>query len=393
MHTNRSMVVVTIIATLIAIGTLIGVRSGVLLLPGMDTPGENAQFSEITYGPVFSRPDRYDRELFKDAWVRRIPIGNSTFGRLLVQQDRFEIEGNGNMVSRSISADTPSAAKLLDGRPRARTLRFLHGLQRVLDDRNAYIGGVSLSRSEDGFNANYLAIFVQDGSFDRYTRTLAEQRWAVKMLLRQRAVEDVLAWFQHESRWIVIGPEISQPLERALRNPASVSPRKQLRIAYVLHHEIEHSVTTFDGRYESGHRAFQMRWLEEASADTLARWPGVAAQTARELGLRYPKRAKRLAYDKIERNASGYNDLVFAMRRLLTLGGVDVNDPKALSRVERLLQSTTVEDTPARLARAIVKHQGLRSSRGAAIAEGIRRLDADPANVRRFERALRAMKH
>lgn len=390
---NPKRIIYPVLVLACVVAVVIGVRSGVLLLPGMDINKDASKPSlegQITYGPIFSEPNQYRRELLKEAWMRRIPIGKSTFGNLLLQQARFSIDGSGPAVGRSVRASTPPAAQLLSGRSQERTEAFIHGFQRLLDDREGYAKGLSLSRSKDGFAANWLVIFVDTGFFDAYTRSLSDQRQLVKALLDySKDLGDTWAWFQFDSSWIVLGPEMSLPLEKALRNPQKVSPKQQLQIAYILRHEIEHSVSAYDIGYEDYGRMLQIKWMEEGSADTLARWPGVAASTAKELGLRYPRRAERLAYDRIYKDASGYNDWVFSIRSLVKLAGINVNDPKAFDEVDSLLQGGPLDQLPSRMASAIVTEQGLRRGNRAWLLRQIRALDGEPAKARKLTRDVR----
>jgi hypothetical protein len=367
---------VPIVLVLVVVGGIAGgVKAGLFALPGTDDSVPRPdRIDTIHYGPVFSKPHRYQQKLLRDPSVATIRIGSSTFGKLLTSQARFSIEGSGPMVNRSVTADTVPAHQMLSDASQEHTLVFIHGVQRLLDQRQGYIRGISFSKSLDGFAANSLVIYVERGEIDGNMDRI------VQFLFRIARDPNTLAWYQFHSSWIVIGPELSRPLLKTLNDPTSTTPQQQLRIAYVLRHEIEHSVSSSDWSYDNWDQVARLRWMEESSSDTIARWPGVAAATAHELGLRYPQAADTRSYDSFstdKRGVSGYDDIVAVMRGLLALAGLDTHSAADYRKAADLIQDGTVEHLPQRLAAAIVEHQHLRSSDRAWLVRSINALNGE----------------
>lgn len=382
----RAKIVLAAIAVAICVGTVVGVRRGVLLLPFMDDPAVSSadarDAEEITYGPVFVKPTRYDAKLLKDRRVRTIPIGHGRFAALLRDQPRFSIEGRGAFVSRSITADTVAAAKLMRKGPRARTVAFLHGLQRLMDERKGYAHGVSLSMSHDGFMANWVVVFVENGVFN-YATTDEQMRYLVAIAVETAdVIGESYAWFQFDSSWIVVGPELSRPLATYFRSPKSLSTREAMTIAMVVRHELEHTVSA------GGTTPRRLVWMEEGTADVIALWPGAAATTARELGLPYPKRALDKPWSRFTLH-SGYARWAATLRILVELGGVRPGLARDLDEVEDLLQDEPVARVPGVLAKAIADEQGLAPKDAAWIERRIRALDGSPRKARALERDVR----
>lgn len=371
-----------------------GVTRGTFLLPGMapDAPSAGSA-KDIVYRPISLQPDRYERKLLKEPWVRRIDIGGATFGATLPKQARFSIEGSGSMTARQVTADTTRSTSLLSSGPQQRTTQFLHGMQRTMEQRKAYVKGFSLSSDERGFTANWLVVFVEAGMFNS-AQSPRQQRQLTQLVLQYAKtwMPDTLAWYQFNSHWIVLGPEQSKVLERHVRTPQKVTPRQGLRVAYILRHEIEHSVSAHDGAYETSFANYKrIQWMEEGTADVLARWPGESARMAEALGLPYPERAKSVAYDRIEPNASGYDRWVTAMRELLEVAGVRPERASDFRAADRLLQHGRIEQTPERVTAAIVREHRLQKRMAPRIAARIRALDGSPTRVRALARAVKRM--
>jgi hypothetical protein len=173
---------------------------------------------------------------------------------------------------------------------------------------------------------------------------------------------------------------LSPRMTTLLMSEDATHPRMGTRyVTEVLAHEFEHTVTPAD---PSGPVGRNLGWLEEGSADVLARWPGVAKRHADAMGIAAPPAAQPLQGKYL------YDQLTAGVRRLLVLADVDVTDAAAIERARELLQSGSLGSTPRRLAEAIGAARSLEPARVAELERRIRRLDGSAAAIDRLERWL-----
>lgn len=365
---------------------------GVIVLPFTDGGIPEDGPDQLRYGQISKKPSRYQQEMFQDRWMHKIPIGNSTFGNLLLQQRRFAITGRGSMERRDIEAQTASAVSLLNGDVGTRTTKFLRGIQTTLADRDAYITHLSLSDSQDGYVANFVSIYVEQGYFNglQYRPDL-QRKYSQELHEEMKKNDHSWAWYQFDASRIVVGPELSKTLERILRTPKKVSKARQLFVAYVLRHEIEHATSAYD---QDWYDDFSIGWIEESVADVMARWPGEAAKTAEAFGFAYPQSARRLTVDQVMRSSgtkhiSGYDEPVTVLRKLLSLAGIGTTSPTDYEEADKLLQGGELPDTAERIAAAIIEHQGVTPGNKKWLTRKIADLYGDPAAMRKLEREIK----
>jgi hypothetical protein len=337
-------------------------------VPGRGSKLGGAHAGPKVYGPIFDAPHAYRSQLLVDPWIDRIPVGGtSTFGREIVRQVRIDIDGHGALADREVHLQTPPSVALFGSRGGDRMRTFLHGSLDVLDAREGYIRGMSLTTSKAGYEAAALSGIIEknvlDGEF-----TAADRAFVSRMLSRyaRETSRHTLAWYDPRTTWVTVGPDVSRIVEVQALQPGRVSPVQGIEAALVLRHEFEHAVTpASDDDYE------RLKWLEEGLADTLARWPGVAASTARSMGLPYPRRYLDRAYDS---RWSVYPAWVATVRLLLQAAAIDTTSPSALGAATRVLQGDDLGAVPARIAARIASKQGLSRRRQLQLQRGIERL-------------------
>lgn len=352
-----------------------------------DTDGTSGNFIEDTgahaYGPIYEEPDASRSLVDVDPWIRDFRVSGGTYGTKLPAQVRISFDGSGPIPSRDVTLESRAAVELFAGPNRERAEAVLRGTQRLLEERDGLIKGMALSDSRGGAQAaamaNVVRLHIADGITD------PRQRQEFEVVVREvsdELADHSLAWYHFRFQDIVLGPEISSGLTRWIRTPGRTTPAENLHTAYVLRHELEHAVTP-PTRYD-GH---QLEWLEEGSVDVLARWPGVAAGTARELGMTYPKRFDRVSY---EPRSAGYPEWVATMRVLLAAAGIDTSDPAEFEAASELLQLKEVSQSPARIAAAIAKANRLTPAERLRVERAVVGLDGDTNAARRLAASLRA---
>lgn len=352
-----------------------------------DTEGTSGNFPEdgesVRYGAVYEQPDASRSLLDVDPWIRDLEVSGGTYASKLPAQVRISFDGSGPIPSRDVTLQSRPAVELFAGTRRVRAEGVLRGTQRLLEDRDGLIRGMALTDSRGGAQAaamaNIVRLHVADGVTDpRHRRELE----GIVREVSSDLADHALAWYDFRFQDIVFGPEISSGLMRWIRTPGRTTPEENLHTAYVLRHELEHAVTP-PTRYDD----HQLEWLEEGSVDVLARWPGVAAGTARELGMTYPGRFERLPF---EPRSAGYPEWAATMRVLLAAAGIDTSDPAEFDAASELLQRKEVSQSPARIAAAIAKANRLGPAGRRRIERAIAGLDGDTDAARRLVGSLRA---
>jgi hypothetical protein len=345
-----------------------------------NTDGTSGNFLEdgdgrYAYGPIFEDPDAYRKATLTDPFIRDMRVTGGTFGTTITQQVRIDIDGKGAIPEREVTLQTKPAVRLFNGPRRERALDVLHGIQRILEDEGALLEGISIARTRGGVEAAAISGVIEEYPTDGYYNTPAEKKMVTDVLSSVAAdlAGGAYAWYDPRIQQIVFGPVISKGLHTWIETPKKSTPAENLFTAYVVRHELEHAVTPSGDDYG---------WIEEGTADTIARWPGVAASTARELGMPYPKRYDTLEY-KTDRG--GYPEYVDSLRILLGAAGVDWKDPKQLDDAQELLQDGELRDVPKVLAERIATRNRLNAVQRNRLERGIRRLSGDdPAAARRL---------
>lgn len=371
----------TILRGLLVLLLLAAAMSGAYLLLS-DTDGSSGNFLEDEhegwrYGAIYEQPTATRQLVDVDRWLRDLPVRGGTYGRVLPAQARITFDGSGSIPSRDVTLESKAAVDLFAGERRERADDVLRGVQRILEERNGLIRGLVLTDSYGGAQAaaisNVVRLHFADDIDDPATRRLV-----VELIdeVSSELAGETWAWYSFKFQEVVLGPEISRGLERWIRTPDKATPEQNIFTAHVLRHELEHAVSPATLLDDD-----QLQWVEEGSADVLARWPGAAAETARELGMPYPKRYEKVAYEP--RNA-GYPKWVATMRVLLGASGIDVKDPEAIDQAAALLQDGDVSGVPDRIAERIAKRNRLTMREQQQLAAGIRGLDGDTRAARRL---------
>jgi hypothetical protein len=330
------------------------------------------------YGRIVDEPQQYTSALKVDPWVSQIPVGgHRTFGEEFRGVVRLQVDGNGPLFARDVTLQSPASVALIHGRGQERAEQVVHGMLDLLSTREGFIRGITLSTSQPGYRASALGYIVSQSITDG-DLTASDKSFIRSMLAfyASQLSEHTYAWYDPQSTWIYIGPDVSRTIRTFIVSPKRVKPKDGIFAAMVLRHEFEHSVTPW-----TTDAVDRYRWIEEGTADTIATWPGAAAATARQFGLPYPKRYERLGYSRAD---AGYPEWVATLRLLLQAASIDVTDPKALPDVQRLLQDGKLEAAPARIAARIAREQGLSPIRQRRLAAQILRIQGNPKAARRL---------
>lgn len=322
-------------------------------------------------------------------WARytaHAPFEGGDFGDVLRRQIRFTTTRERATSIDDIRPDTAAARELWE---LPETRRFAQG---VLDLANQVSGGptllrgFSLSTNEAGYVANRAVHHFQLGrpSRDAYEAGIEAARVHTSETAALR-----------KGAWLHLDPQRSAGLIHMLRHPehelSDLSPRLQDSLGRgvkTLLHELNHVGSP---RPRS---ATRLDWLSEASAETLARWPGHVKRAGHMLGYAVPARVGRWFDDE----GRPYQTEVNSLRGLLRLAGIDPSRVATFATAERLLNGTPEDRLPAELAALIARRHARGPEAEARLAKRIERMiaheiapdgsNADPKVVQQLRREL-----
>ncbi|MCB0879213.1 MAG: hypothetical protein KDC46_09575 [Thermoleophilia bacterium] len=330
------------------------------------------------YGPVYEQRDGWENTVLADPWLRRVPVSGGTFGSTYNRQVRIGITGSGPIPEREATLETPAAIDLFAGARRERAEDVLHGIERILEEQGGLVRGISMAPTRGGIEAAAMSSVIRERTVDDFGD--AQSRALITSYLDVVSKElagHAYAWYDPRYEEIVFGPVITNGLTMWIRTPKQATQKANIFTAYVLRHELEHAVTPLG----DAPGAADVQWIEEGTADTIARWAGAAATTASELGMPYPKRYEDREYST---SRGGYPEWTDALRILLGAAGADWRRPGDLDEASELLQSKDATHVPELLADRIAKRERLTKVERATLERGIRALDGDPAAARRL---------
>lgn len=334
----------------------------------------------IGYGAMVEEPTSWSNRTKSDPWLHQLRLSRSTFGRAINQQVRVGMHGSGPMAERDITLETPVTVRMLNGMGRERAKRLMRGSLDILDQREGQIGAIAWATNRAQFEAAAIGGFAEDYGGAPIPRA---DRSLLTHVLREQALDladNTFAWYQYDHSVIVLGPAVTRTLVKHVSTPGHVTEAEGAFAAYIVRHELEHAVTAAGGRPGES-----LRWLEEGTADVMARWPGETAATARSLGLPYPKRYDKVGYFT---KRGGYPEWAASIHILLRAAGVDPRRRGDFAAASDLLQAPMVDDAPRELARAIASHQGLPATRVDGIERQLTRIGGNPNRARAFVRKL-----
>ncbi|OGQ87712.1 MAG: hypothetical protein A2289_24675 [Deltaproteobacteria bacterium RIFOXYA12_FULL_58_15] len=322
--------------------------------------------------------DRTDEFLAKK-WVRNVPVGDKgqTVGDTLDRQPRFKLSIDSATQILSIDPETPAAKKMLQGPFKDTISKLLEGATALsIDPRDGRpsLRGISLSMDDDGFAVNRVINFLQD-ALTSGAKAFFDGPFDLKVLKAllisplntplSDANPDGTAAEQQDG-WVNIGPMHTHMLLNSLDVEASTDSERRT-VVTLLHHEIQHTIT----RETKGNG-----WLEEATCDVLAWWPGASARLGKMVGLPFAQTGK-VGIDVYAQPRS-------ALRKLLRAAGVRTDVANDYELASTLLQGVEREFVFEDLATAIVEHQRLDPSVVDSLTTHLREVGPKPKAIDRL---------
>ncbi|MCW2961610.1 MAG: hypothetical protein JWM90_1997 [Thermoleophilia bacterium] len=329
------------------------------------------------------------RALLPDAFLDA-RVGLGTLAESLNDQIRFRVLQTGAVRDWRIVPDSPNAVALMQTEAGPALLRQL----RVAVDSTGAFGakstlqGFILAEDDDSLHAASLlsnidapegpARFGSVPAGDVGAATRAFGRYALD--LEARATVGA----RNAGGWITFFPPTARGMLTAAGayrpgpgdEPQLSSPSMAKYISGNQAHEVQHSITP-----RTASVAEEARWIEEGTANVLARTPVFQARNARAAGLTPERYAQRLAsepsfdpgwkpYGRPNLPAAAaekhdamvsrrYGDSQVVLRDLVRLAGADFRSKAGQAKVAELLQAKSMKFTPGVLAKAIIAEHGL----------------------------------
>jgi hypothetical protein len=388
-------------------------------------------------------------------------VGDGTFAQAYQRSYRFRLDGSPNIPvdQRSLVPETQAAADLLNGPHADRAQQALKGMLLAYEgaEHHNNLQGIALGTARAPYLVNEMLEVAESGSLPKDLTPVTLEN-ATKL---RDGMAQMLPLIQaHNLGWISLGPVASRQLIHQLTvDPAHATEQDRrggTSLAHIVAHETQHGVHPFtlnevvpkkvqamtsEERMQlpPDKQTTNVNWIEEATADTLAMWPGDTQRTARAMGIAYesrlPAAVKPSADDKVmldtirtrvmcdmqpdnffagifrpdvtneqwaklramsrdsgddarthaeelqsvltrDRGYLGYPVHVRAMRQLLSLAGINPQKVADYDRAHKLLQGANLIYVPGRLAQAIAAEQHLPDSAIEPLRELIR--DAGP---------------
>jgi hypothetical protein len=326
-------------------------------------------------------------------------IGKGTLAGALNDQVRFRVDRTGDdPATWAINTDSPAAEAVMQSRSGADLMRQLRTAVNGTRDlgRLSNLKGFMLTKDSDGVLAGtalaavdskgdpkgaYLARLAGQGRTDKVGRSIREDRAGTIHDLASAG-----AW--NSDGWITFMPDVSRMMLTATgayrpdpKTEANV--RRATSATYVAgnaSHEVQHSVSTPTASAYVG----DARWMEEGTANVMARTPVFLARQERSSNVFVQRYAGKLAHPaevdlgwsawkrpslgsaetaKTDKEADrNYGDSQVTLRALVRLAGGDFRSAAGQQKAFHLLQDRSMRFTPGVLAKAIIQEHGLDAS-------------------------------
>lgn len=317
-------------------------------------------------------------------WIARTPVDDRSIGGILQEEVQIAVRGDGPMSGRQLVPLTNAARELLHGHGRDGAQRALRGVLATLDGREGVnnLRGFSLSTDQASFATNLLMSNIEAG-FMPDTSAAADAAAFERSMVS--LIPSVQAAKAQNTGWLDLGPRVSGKLREVIDQGASTRSEDSTEVALTMLHELQHSVTPHDPNTISERHV----WLEEGIAETLAWWPGQAAQLRERMGapMRRGEVIDPWSVPSDSVASAEYRNRHRAIQQLLGLAGVSPVDdagsldPVALDRAQQLLQGDVVDRVPRNLARAIIREHRLDPAQEPVVRELIVDTAGDPSAV------------
>jgi hypothetical protein len=262
-----------------------------------------------------------------------------------------------------------------------------NGLGELTKARNTSFDGVKLASDAPGWIANRTSTDI-DKHPEVFDSIDLEQAYKVGESWTKQA-EDELHRGMHARATggtLDLGPELTRTLQKHWSGKEPLTDDEAALAGVSVAREVERVTSPVAPGEDLGPR----QWLEDATVEALALWPGAASATAKAMGMQFDEAAveKIVAPARQDALAGGP---VKALAGVLGLAGLDPNAADQRGKAVQLLQGAALDAVPLSLGEAVAAYQKLPEDKAEWIATRILDSAGNPRNIEGLAAQLREM--
>lgn len=314
-----------------------------------------------------------------DASVMSTPLGKSTVGDVAATQLGFAY-ARAEDGTPQIAPLTKPAHELAASAAKDAVAATLTGISTLVAGRSgAKLGQVKLALDEAGYVANRTLTTMGNHPEWLDTADIEQASRVTSGIVEQVAKDSQHALAGYAGGTLDLGAPVTGALSKSWQGKQPVTIDEAAVVGYHVGREIEKSVTSTAPDSTS-----PLHWIDDATAEVLALWPGSVSRTAGALGIKGDGAKVEEIAGKWRAQSvtdSPNADANKSLHGLLVLAGVDATNPEHLPRARKLLQQADLEQVPATIAAGIVEFNRLDPARVEWVAARIHDVGARPGNV------------
>lgn len=322
--------------------------------------------------PLFYRP-------LLDAQFRATAVGDTTIGAASRTQPSFAYGVSSDTGKPAFAPRTEGGEALAKSDMGAAASGTLAGIASLLEGRvGSRLAQVGFSTDPSSYVASraLVALANHPELFDTASPDQAASIGA--NMVSQLARESGSRLAAYSGGALDISPDVTGVLAKAWKKqPVAVD--EAVAVGYHVGRELERAVTPLPADAQT-----RLQWIEDATAETLALWPGTVSRTAAALGVTADAaKVEELAgqWRQLALTQGGNAGANRALGALLTLAGVDLARIEDRQRADAVLQQRPLDEVPGALATAIADNLKLAPDRTGWIAGRIVETGGEPGNV------------
>lgn len=330
--------------------------------------------------PLFYKP-------LLDAQARSAPVGDEIVHDVEARQVNFAFVKHPD-GEQSIKPTTLGAAALGQSDAKAAVEKTFTGLNDFVKARGGVLDGIKLAVDDAGWIANRTGTTI-DKHPEVFDELDLEQAARIGRSWAQQAEEELGSHMEARvtNGTLDVGPNISRILSTLWSGKAPKTTDEDAAVVGVnVGRELERTTSPVPADSELG----PLKWLEDATVETLALWPGTAAAVAGAAGMTFDAAAvdKLVAPTRDKVMSQGPTK---ALAGVLALAGIDTKASAQRADAIKLLQGATLDAVPGSLGAAIAAHHKLPGEKANWVAQRILDSGGNPQNIDGLAAQLREM--
>jgi len=327
------------------------------------------------------------------AKIETTPLGDSTLYDARQNQFNFSFSKAPGSDQYMINPETPMATKLAqsDFAPvLAQYLTGVENLQKAMPGSKA-LEGIQIARDDSGWIANRVETFLRNHPEALDTASPDQAGEIAKNLIQQAGKElEARPGMMLSGATMEVAPDIAAVLEKHWIGESPLSTEEATALGVKTMRELQHAVTPTPPDAQT-----PLQWIENASAELLATWPGSVSKTVEALGVK----ADAAAVDKLAgewrkeiTTSAPHAEGARSVSALLGVAGISPDDAAARDAAFQALQANPLEGVPLGIAQAIVGNAKLPEEASGYLAGRIAETGGTDGNIKGLLAEIEAMR-